>query len=78
MKVKYNDEDKEVMLLCSFPESWDHLVKSMWFITKDTLGYDTVVGDLLTEVMRRTYSQEKSTSEAMVARGRYKEIGEDS
>jgi hypothetical protein len=78
MEVKYKDEDKEVMLLCSLPESWDHLVTSMWFITTDTIDYDIVVGDLLNEEMRRRSSQEKSTSEAMVARGRYKERGEDS
>jgi hypothetical protein len=27
MEVKYEDEDKEVTLLCSLPESWDHLKK---------------------------------------------------
>jgi hypothetical protein len=29
MEVKLEDEDKEVTLLCLFPESWDHLVTSI-------------------------------------------------
>jgi hypothetical protein len=53
MKVKFEYEDKEVTLLCSFPESWDHLVTTMWFSTIDTIDYDTVVGDLLSEEMRK-------------------------
>jgi hypothetical protein len=43
MDVKYKDEDKEVMLLCSFPESWDDLVTSMWFISTNSIDYDIVV-----------------------------------
>jgi hypothetical protein len=78
MDVKYEDEDKAVMLLCSLPESWDHLVTSMWFSTTDTIDYDIVVGALLSEEMRRKSSLETSTSEAMVTRGRSKERGEDS
>jgi hypothetical protein len=53
MEVKYEDEDKEVTLLCSFPESWDHLVTSMWFNSTDAIDYDIVVGALLSEEMRR-------------------------
>jgi hypothetical protein len=37
------------MLLCSLPESWDHLVTSMWFSTTHTIEYDIVVGALLSE-----------------------------
>jgi hypothetical protein len=78
MDVRYDDEDKEVTLLCSFPESWDHLVTSMWFSTTDTIEYDTFVGALLSEEVWRKSNLETSTSEAMVARGRSKERGENS
>ena len=53
MDVAYEDEDKEVTLLCSLTESWDHLVTTMWFSSKDAIDYDTVVGFLLSEEMRR-------------------------
>ena len=57
MEVKYEDEDKEVTLLCPFPESWDHMVTSVWFITPYTIDYDIVVGALLFEEMRRRSSK---------------------
>jgi hypothetical protein len=70
MEVKYEDEDKEIMLLCSFPESWDHMVTSMWFNTTDAIDYDTVVGALFSKEMRRRSSKETSTKEEVVVRGR--------
>jgi hypothetical protein len=33
MEVKFEDEDKAITLLCSFPESWDNLVTSISFIS---------------------------------------------
>jgi hypothetical protein len=73
MEVKFEDEDKAITLLCSLPESWDNLVTSINFSSKDVLDYDFVVGALLAEEMRRKSSQETSTSEAMLVRGRTKE-----
>jgi len=46
MDVRCDDEDKGVTILCLFPELCDHLVTSMWFITIDTIEYDTILGDL--------------------------------
>jgi hypothetical protein len=57
MEVKFEDEDKLVMLLCLFLESWDHLVTTMWFSTIDTIDYDIVVGALLSEEMRKRSSK---------------------
>jgi hypothetical protein len=65
MEVKFEDEDKAITLLCSLPESWDNLVTSISFSSADVLDYDSVVGALLAEEMRRKSSQETSTSEAM-------------
>jgi hypothetical protein len=62
MEVKYEDEDKEVTLLCYFPESSDHMVTSMWFNSTNAIEYDIVVGDLLAEKMRRRSSKETSTA----------------
>jgi hypothetical protein len=78
MEVKFEDEDKDITLLCSLPESWDNLVTSIIFNRANVLDYDSVVGALLPEEMRRKYSQETSTSEAMLVRGRTKEKNERS
>jgi hypothetical protein len=43
MEVKYEDEDKEVTQLCSFLDSWDHLVISMLLSSTD----DIVVGSFV-------------------------------
>jgi hypothetical protein len=63
--------------LYSLPESWDHLVTSIWFSTTNIIYYDTIVGSMLFEEMRRKSSQETSTSEVMVARGQSEERGKN-
>jgi hypothetical protein len=49
MEVKYKDEEKEDTLLCSFPESRDHLITYMWFRSTNSIDYETVVGALLSD-----------------------------
>jgi hypothetical protein len=51
MDITYKDEYKEIMLLCFFLESWDHLVTTMWFGSTDAIDYDIVVGALLSYEM---------------------------
>jgi hypothetical protein len=75
MEVKFDDEDKAIMLLCSLPESWDHMVTTVWFNTTDAIDYDTIVGALLCEEMRKKSNKENSTTEAMVVRIRSTERG---
>jgi hypothetical protein len=70
MEVKYEDEDKQITLLCSLPESWDDLVTTVWFNTTYSIDYDIVVGALLCEEMTRRSSKETSTKEVVVVRGR--------
>ena len=77
MEVKFEDDDKAIMLLCLFHESWDHLVTTMWFSTTYTIDYDIVEGALLSGEMRKISSKETSTAEAMVVRGRSTERGKD-
>jgi hypothetical protein len=76
MEVKFEDEDKAITLLCSLPESWDNLVTSISFSSTEVLDYDSVVGALLAEEMKRKSSKETSTSEVMLIKGRTKEQNE--
>jgi len=73
MGVKFESEDKEITLLCSFPESWDHFVTSISFISTESIEFDVIVGALLSEETRKKSNLETSTSKAMVVRGRPKE-----
>jgi hypothetical protein len=73
MEVKFEDEDKASALLCSLPEFWDNLVTSIIFSSTDVLDYDSIVGALLAEEMRRKTSKENSNTEAILVRGRTKE-----
>jgi hypothetical protein len=75
MDVNYKDEDKEITLLCSFSESWDHVITFMWFSSADDIDYDIVVGALFSEEMRRRSTKETSTVEEMVVRGQSIERG---
>jgi hypothetical protein len=77
MEVKIKDEDKEVTLLCSLPESSDHMLTTVWFNTTCVIDYDTMVGGLLSKEMRRRSSKETSIVEAMVVKGRSTEGGKD-
>jgi hypothetical protein len=72
MEVKFEDEDTVITIFCSLPQSWDNLVTSISFSSKDVLDYDSVVGTLLAEEMRRKSSKETSTSEATLIRDRTK------
>jgi hypothetical protein len=78
MEVKFEDEDKAITLLCSLLKSWNNLVTSISFSSTEVLDYDSVVGALLVEEMRRKTSKETSTSKAMLVRGQTKEQNERS
>ena len=78
MGVNIEDEDKAVTLLCSSPNSWNHLVTSISFSTTNTLEFDFVVGPLLSKEVCKKSSTETSTSKAMVARGQSIEKGVNS
>jgi hypothetical protein len=69
MDVKYDDEDKVLMLSCSFRKSQDHLVTYMWLGTIEAIEYHIVVGALLFEEVWRKSTLETSTIEAILVRG---------
>ena len=54
VKVDFDDEVRALLLLCSFPESWNGLVMvvSNFFSGSNTLKFDDVVGVILSEEMR--------------------------
>jgi len=45
--VNLEGETREITLLFSFPESWDHFVTSISFTSTDTIEFDVIVGALL-------------------------------
>ena len=69
IEVKFDSEDKDVTLLCSLSESWDHFVTSISFSSLETLEFYDVAGAMLSEETRKRSNLETSTSEAMVVRG---------
>eukprot|EP00253_Pinus_taeda_P003620 PITA_03620 len=76
MEVKIQEEDKDITLLCSLPKSWDHFVTSISLSTVDSLKFESDVGALLSEEVRRKPSTETTAPEATIARGRLRERGE--
>ena len=53
--IKLEEEDRCMTLLCSLPDSWDHLVMALGN-TIVTFKMDDVVSSLLSEEMRRKAS----------------------
>ena len=68
--VSIDEEDRCMLLLCSLPDSWDHLVMAIKSMTTK-LKMDEVVATLLSEEMWKKSS--KATKEALSVRGRSKE-----
>ena len=62
VKVDFDDEVKALLILCSFPESWNGLVMdiSNSVSSSNTLKTDDVVGVILSEEMRRKITGETS------------------
>lgn len=76
--VKIKEEYKAVMLLCTLPKPWDHLITIVNYSARDSLEFDSVVGVLLYEEMQMKSNLETSTSEAFMTKGQSIERGEDS
>jgi hypothetical protein len=70
--VNIDDEDCCMLLLCSLPDPWDHLVMVVGSTTK-TFKMDDVVASLISKEMRRKYS--KVAKDALAVRRRLKEKG---
>jgi hypothetical protein len=66
--IKIIEEEKRIILLCSFPDYWDSLVLAIGS-NATTLVIEDVVSSLLSEEMRRN-NMEGSSNDALVVRGR--------
>jgi hypothetical protein len=66
--IKITEEDKCIILLCSFRDLWDSLVVAIES-NATTLSLEYVVASLLSKEMRRK-NMEGLTKEALVVRGR--------
>ena len=73
MDVKIDDEDKAINLLCTLPKSWGQFVSSISLSTTDILEFDNVVGELLSEELRKKTSLETSLPKSLVVGSRSKE-----
>jgi hypothetical protein len=65
--IKIIEEEKCIILLCYFPDSWDVLVVAIGSNTT-TLALEDVVSSLLSEEMRRK-NMEGLTKDDLVVRG---------
>ena len=62
VKVNFDDEVRDILILFSFPESWNSLVMDIhnYVPSSNTLQFDDVVGVILSEEMRRKGTGETS------------------
>ena len=76
--MKFDDEVRALLILCSLPKSWNSLVMvvSNSIPSSNTLKFDDVVGVILSEEMRIKCTGETSGNAlTMESRGRQNERG---
>uniref|UniRef100_A0A2N9EUJ4 CCHC-type domain-containing protein n=1 Tax=Fagus sylvatica TaxID=28930 RepID=A0A2N9EUJ4_FAGSY len=66
--IKFEDEDKAMMLLTSLPASYEHLVTILLF-GKETLELEEVSGALLDHYQRKHKDSAESSGEGLVVKG---------
>jgi hypothetical protein len=67
--VKINDEDKAIILLCSLPRSYEHLVTSLTYGKEDIKVEDIVVALLAHDQRRKNNATEESFGDAYLVKG---------
>ena len=79
--VKFDDEVRALLFLCSFPESWNGLVMviSNFVSGSSTLKFDDVVSAILSEEMRRkSFGETSGNALSEESRGKRMERGKSS
>lgn len=71
LRVKINDEDKTIILLCSLLGSYDQFVTTLTY-EKDTLSLDVIIFTLMSHSQRR-----QSIEEGTLGYGLYVNEGKD-
>jgi hypothetical protein len=66
--IKFEDEDKTIILLTSFLASYKHLVMSLLY-GKETLELEEVLGALLDHYQRKHKNSVESFGEGLVVKG---------
>jgi hypothetical protein len=66
--IKFEDEDKAMMLLTSLPASYEHLVTTLLY-GKETLELEEVSGALLDHYQRKHKDSAESSGEELVVKG---------
>ena len=66
--IKFEDEDKAMMLLTSLPASYEHLVTTLLY-GKETLESEEVSGALLDHYQRKHKDSAESSGEGLVVKG---------
>jgi hypothetical protein len=78
VKVDFDDEVGDLLIVCSLPERWNKLVMdvSKFFSGSNTFKFDGVIGVILSEEIRWKITDETSSNELnMENRGRKKDRG---
>jgi hypothetical protein len=76
--VDFDDEVRALLILCSFPESWNDLVMvvSNYFSGSRTLKFDDVVSVILSDKMRWKITGDTSSNALTMENRRRKRIEE--
>jgi hypothetical protein len=67
--VKINDEDKAIILLCSLPRSYEHLVTTLTYGKEDIKVEDIVAALLAHDQRRKNNATEESFGDAYLVKG---------
>ena len=66
--VEVADEDKEIILLCSIRDNYDHLVMTITKSSSENLKFDDVVDSLMGEERKKKLFLKHSTNESISMR----------
>jgi hypothetical protein len=69
VEVKIDDEDRAIILLCSLPRSYEHLVTTLTYGKEDIKMEDIVAALLAHDQRRKNNAMEESSGDALLVKG---------